>query len=288
MWKCIKCGMQNTDVVKHCQCGFDQTMNYTIYNTLTRIPSDVISEFVHLVDVSSEFVNMDSCYQRLKEILKTCSEENRKKVVSDLCMYFQDLQSNIHYQNISMVKECNDTYKIGDIIKFGKYRYRILDVKEDKLFIICTELVNHYQFPEMFFERPIVWKDSILRTWLNKDFYETFTTKEQERICEVSIHTNDDTFTVVKEWNGKSYTKTVSGGPDTKDKIFLLSDEEVIKYLDSINDRIIKGEWWYLRTPARDVYVGSVDFNGVIDLDGEKCKAMYGGIRPAMWILSKK
>ena len=63
------------------------------------------------------------------------------------------------------------------------------------------------------------WKDCVLRQWLNNDFYnKAFTDEEKQKIQPTKI-TNDYTI------NSKTYDLGT-----TKDKIFILDDDEVIEY----------------------------------------------------------
>jgi hypothetical protein len=112
------------------------------------------------------------------------------------------------------------------------------------------------------------------------------------------------------------------GGNSTKDKVFLLSIEEVIKYFgdsgdlanrkgwywnweDSqdelrdgkgyyINDqhnsgRVAKsnniGYWWWLRSPGYHQYdAAGVNDDGSIFLNGYHADYPSGGVRPALWL----
>jgi len=123
--------------------------------------------------------------------------------------------------------------------------------------------------------------------------------EEKALIEETTIQNNDN------PWYG------ISGGQDTKDMIFLLSIEEVVKYFgDSgqlknrpaeyayyINDqynsaRIAKNAygnalWWWLRSPG-----SHSDGAAYVSSDGEiyvlgffvKVSNFTGGTRPALWL----
>ena len=75
----------------------------------------------------------------------------------------------------------------------------------------------------------VTWETSSIRKWLNNDFYnKAFDEKEKELIIETLLHTNDESGIRAYTVDEKYYT---IGGNDTKDKIFLLSTDEIKKYM---------------------------------------------------------
>ena len=68
--------------------------------------------------------------------------------------------------------------------------------------------------------KDVVWESSTLRQWLNGDFYQKYFTENEKR----SILT-----THLQNSNNPLYN--TNGGSDTDDKIFLLSIEDIEKYL---------------------------------------------------------
>ena len=84
----------------------------------------------------------------------------------------------------------NKSVKIGDIIKFGDYKWRVLDVQDNRALIISEEIL--FQKPYHSTENPITWENCSLRKYLNNEFYNTFNKKEKERIYKVSNIDNHD------------------------------------------------------------------------------------------------
>jgi hypothetical protein len=90
--------------------------------------------------------------------------------------------------------------------------------------------------------------------------------------------------------------------PSTVDEVFLLSDEEVQRYLPSEACRrtvatpyvigrggfVKSGSgycWWWLRTPGRDTEHSAYVYSyGVIDTKGDVVTSSAGGVRPAIWV----
>lgn len=197
--------------------------------------------------------------------------------------------------------------KIGVIIPFGDYNWRVLDIQDNTAFIITENIIEQRPYHNAY--KDITWADCSLREYLNGEFYERFTTTDQSRIVPV-MNKNPD-----NQWYGSN------GGEDTEDSIFLLSLEEAVcsyfgdsssklynpgrnqrywfQRKDENNSKRIatrKGEewgnWWWLRSPGRvnikAVYIhgdGNIGIQGNNILKGNisdgECK---GGVRPALWL----
>ena len=136
------------------------------------------------------------------------------------------------------------------------------------------------------------WETSDLRSYLNKYFLRVFSEDDQKRIVETIIETPD---------NPKYGTK---GGPQTKDKVFLLSIDEAEYYFRSNEERrcvfskdierdFYEKEcnyqailpWWWLRSPgAFPDITAYVDYDGTVCIIGNYANEFVGGIRPALWV----
>lgn len=184
-----------------------------------------------------------------------------------------------------------------DIISFGNYRWRVLDIKEGKTLVIAEEILELRWYHSAFVE--VTWAECELRRYLNNEFHDTFNQHEKGKIV------------VVTNRNSSNPWFNTKGGIDTIDSIFLLSLDEVCEYFgDSKENLLIKGKqkwlindennrkrqtkygsqyhWWRLRSPG---YYGrtsaSVNANGNVYVRGN---GVYGrpkdggGIRPALWL----
>ena len=186
--------------------------------------------------------------------------------------------------------------KVGDTISFGKYQWRVLDIQDGKALILSdTVIVNKAYHAE---PKEITWEKCTLRQYLNGEFYNSFSTEGKARILETTIPNNDN------PWYG------TSGGAATKDRIFLLSIEEVVKYFGdsgqlknqpkdaySINDqynsaRIAKDAngnalWWWLRSPGYGSHDAAYVYDdGILNVLGLFVYLSHtsGGARPALWL----
>ena len=200
-----------------------------------------------------------------------------------------------------------DEYKIGSIVTFSGYDWRVLAVNNDAALIITEYIIEQRPYHNAYID--ITWADCSLREYLNGEFYDKFSATDKARIIPVVNKTLDN------EWY-----KT-PGGEDTEDRIFLLSMEEVTcKYFGDSSAKLYnKGKnqrywferkdennskrsakaadcewnsWWWLRSPGRvsvkAVYVhgnGDIGIQGNNILKGNVADGYCtGGVRPALWL----
>ncbi|MDR0848876.1 MAG: DUF6273 domain-containing protein [Propionibacteriaceae bacterium] len=130
----------------------------------------------------------------------------------------------------------------------------------------------------------VTWEGCSLRKWLNGAFFASLPAQVKSRVNEVTIPNPDN-----KEYETKS-------GNSTKDRVFLLSLDEVAQHLKDNNTRVARfngsAGWWWLRSPgyrqSRAALVhgdGGVDDSGyaVYD-DGGLGNGVGGCVRPALWL----
>lgn len=200
--------------------------------------------------------------------------------------------------------------KVGETVRFGAYDWRVLEVKENAALIITEQIVG--QSPYHNKKENVYWSNSSIRSYLNSEFYSTFSEAEQKKIIE--CHNVNK----ANPWYGSD------GGEDTYDKIFLLSLEEaVLKYFGNsrqclenrspkqrywfqkkdINNPLRRSSydgyiwWWWLRTPGRDnrraIYIhgdGNIGIqgNGTYKYSSNtihpRTMDNSGGIRPVLWL----
>lgn len=126
------------------------------------------------------------------------------------------------------------------------------------------------------------------RFWCNDTFYNgAFTADEQKRILSVTNTNPDSNFDQTVDGVKKHFH--VDGGPDTTDKIFFLSYDELLRYIPNNADRKVSEEMvgttmWWLRTPgAYRVNAMYVTTTGSVSMYGSDVGHTLG-YRPAMWI----
>lgn len=201
-------------------------------------------------------------------------------------------------------RECSETgteidvsaLAVGDEVFFGRFpesedfimkplKWRVLDIVDGKaLLITVREIISQREK----LKQTDTWDVCPVRKLLNDGFYKTaFAELEQNQIVLSMISTP------------KNKEQRVDGGPDTEDRIFLLSKEEVEKYMAAEESRKSEATeyahkqhsarrdtgFWQLRTPGKDGW-GSVaisDYSGNFSASTGN-HVGYSYLRPAMWI----
>ena len=170
----------------------------------------------------------------------------------------------------------------------------VLDYDEDegKALLLSRYVIDKKQFNTE--NVKTTWEECTLRTWLNEDFYSSaFNKSEQKLILRSEVRNHDNT------------TEGVSGGNDTKDRIFLLSEAESAdgKYFSNDNERLTtlydgeKTVWWlrsrgvYHKYTSESYYsIMTVTYRGNLSTDYIDSNsfstppASHYGVRPALWI----
>ncbi|MDR3345241.1 MAG: DUF6273 domain-containing protein [Oscillospiraceae bacterium] len=182
------------------------------------------------------------------------------------------------------------TYKVGNIVKFGEYDWQVLDVQDGKALLITKNIIEQLAYNTEYAD--VTWAICSLRSYLNGTFYNSFSSTDRARIASTTLSNPDN------PWSGND------GGNDTQDKIFLLSFEELFRYFgngnvpsqpafpytdDYDNFRIAKfdnsASRWWLRSPGLDPYIAAgVDGDGIVDLIGRTVYDSSSGVRPALWL----
>ena len=196
----------------------------------------------------------------------------------------------------------------GDSVYFGRYEqddsiesrepieWIVLEVKDDKALLISKRGLDYVSFAE---DANDSWVSCSLRSWLNEDFYNlAFLEEEQSAIVQTRVP--NDSSQGKEEWKPESL-------PETKDKIFLLSYQEIMNYFANESSRqaldtpyaaskgdvfrivtnvAIKEAGWWSRSPGES--------NGercFVETDGtirSKSDTEKSTVRPVLWLdLSK-
>lgn len=194
--------------------------------------------------------------------------------------------------------------KKGEIVPFGEYMqskkagfknriaWIVLERQDDKLLLLsemCLDCKPYSMDKEL-----CTWENSSLRSWLNRDFIEeAFSPAELSKILDSTVPAdlNPD-------------YRSISSGNDTTDKVFLLSVQEVQRYLPNAEarkafptdyailqnagtDSDIPGGpgWWWLRTSGKDnSYAADIRSGGAINYEGYNVMSKNFSVRPALWI----
>jgi len=186
----------------------------------------------------------------------------------------------------------------GDTIFYGRYpqtgadaepiEWLVLARDGDAALVVSLLALEARPFAERLYP---MWEGSLLRLWLNEDFPEAaFTAEELARIRPVTVVTPDYV----------SSLGAYMGGPDTEDRLFLLSHGEIETYFPDPGDRLCRPSplaledgasvdpdgscaWWSRSPGDHHGQASCVMPDGTINpyavaSDGTIC------VRPAMWI----
>lgn len=186
------------------------------------------------------------------------------------------------YKNsAALVHKCEMllTFQVGNIVTFGAYNgkpitWRVHDASGKMKLLIAEEIVLEKPYNDLRVDT--YWQTASLRKWLNKEFLQEAFTQEQRMMVMATRRTNEP--------NEQFYT---NAGLPTMDKVFVLSKQELDRYLPDVQQRTL-GKWWWLRTPGDNLLaVEAVDEQGEAYLHGVNVNFPTGGVRPALWVLLK-
>ena len=179
----------------------------------------------------------------------------------------------------------------GSTIPFGGMEWRLLDVQRDRALLLSEAIIEQMVYHSNL--DSIAWADSDMRRYLNGEFPKRFNQADMAKIAETNISTDNN------PWHG------TNGGPGTRDRVFLLSIEEVVRYfgdsgsLENGGDVFLRDQHdskrvardengtstaWWLRSPGeRASFTACVDSDGWIDIQGNGNNGARG-VRPAIWV----
>lgn len=219
---------------------------------------------------------------------------------------FKELRTFKNSQDMakSLVKDHPEVARVGDFIFFGTYdqdnnpangkeeiEWKVLSKDENgKMLVISRYALDCREYHSSL--TPVTWETSEIRTWLNNDFLNSAFDKVQGKsIIKTTLE------------NTPNNDYKTDGGNSTKDKIFLLSIDEVKRYMPNATldricfatkyaeaqgsdlDGLTRGCRWWLRTPgATKTQASFVKIDGFIMQIGAPVNYEKRSVRPAMWV----
>jgi len=181
---------------------------------------------------------------------------------------------------------------IGDIYRFGKYDWIVLDIQNGKVLLLAADVLETRAYNDT--HTTVTWETCTLRAYLNSTFYESFSEGDRSRIA-LTRNTNPNN--TWGSYNGQQFN--TPGGNPTDDYIFLLSVPEMLEYFpdtkldNSDGDEI---DWsqtfsWWLRSPggfqsntAIVMFTGSDNYVSPLGNYVNYFDYSSGGVYPALWI----
>ena len=198
---------------------------------------------------------------------------------------------------------------VGSYVKFGRYEqdndltngaedieWLVLAKDDEKMLVISRYALDCQPYNTEFGD--VTWETCSLREWLEESFIDVAFTVDEGLVIPRS--------TVTADKNPKYDTPA---GNDTSDRVFLLSIDEVEKYLykGGVDKNALKCEgtpycyaqgatkgdhdtcWWWLRTPGSSAdRVTGVHFDeNEVQANGLAAADKHNAVRPAMWLILK-
>ena len=201
-------------------------------------------------------------------------------------------------ESSSQEKDKNPEYKVGETIEFGNYpqdkdgtekpiEWIVMKKEGNQVLLLSKYVLDAKPYNEEF--EDVTWETSDIRQWLNNEFYTTAFNKTEKAKIQTSLIKNED--------NSEYGT---SGGNDTEDKVFLLSEKEAETLFSNEEERIAKateyaeksgvydeekGAWWWLRSPGFGSRgAAEVDSDGWVYRVGNLVYIRPDGVRPALYL----
>ena len=200
-------------------------------------------------------------------------------------------------ESSSQKKDKNPDYKVGETIEFGNYpqeedgtekpiEWIVMKNEGNQVLLLSKYVLDVKPYNEE--SKAVTWETSDIRKWLNNEFYTTAFNKAEKAKIRTSLIKNED--------NSMYGT---SGGIDTEDKVFLLSEKEAETLFSNDDERIAKATgyaeksgvyvneekaaWWWLRSPGDDSgSAAKVDNDGWVNRNGYDVDSRNDGVRPAL------
>ena len=175
-----------------------------------------------------------------------------------------------------------------DTVIFGKYNdkditWKVLNVEGDNALLLSDSVLDYSIYDQ---NVSVTWKDSVLRSWLNYNFYENAFSDNEKTIIKTTKTLNDYNYEEESEKN-------------TSDKVFLLSLLDIVNpsfgFADAYNvytntrlpQNLNLENYWWLRTPGNTKCQSCVESTGRVT-NNELKSYKIGGVCPCIFIdLSK-
>jgi hypothetical protein len=271
--------------------AYDQAVESVVENfgTNRTLAEGILSEFVEALGWEISGATPVTEVERLPRKLERYTVNNEK---------LKKTEVRLHQHAETKARSIYADLRAGQRnVSFGKYKWRVLDVKDGKALLLSEYILEKRAYHHEYVG--ITWEQCDLRSYLNGEFLQIFKEEEQVQMASVSNKNENN------QWFN------TAGGNDTKDKIFLLSLTETVKYFgdsgklqnpsneekyqcyfrDQYNDArktqtgILANWWWWLRSPGcNGLYAAYVDGFGDLQMYGHTAFLVEGGVRPALWL----
>lgn len=213
---------------------------------------------------------------------------NREKLPEIVFKEHSESGTGINTEELSVGDEvCFGRFPQKDDYEMQPLKWRVIAKEDGKALLITVQCILSLNPSNLELKQTGIWKNYPVRKMLNKGFYHAaFTEIEQKQIITTTLD------------NPKNRAQRVDGGPETKDKVFLLSFDEVEKYMPTVLDKRTTATeyahnqyqtlrdigFWQLRTPGKDSWGSAAvsETGETFAMTGNHVGYSY--LRPAIWI----
>lgn len=210
---------------------------------------------------------------RYKAGMKAVEDGDIDTAYEDFSAVAKDNYEDSRAQLFAMEQEHLKSTPLSEIVQFAGFDWRILEKQDDKVLLIKDKSISGIPFNTN--AGDCLWSTSSMRAWLNGEFLtENFYEEEQNALIESTLTNSEN-----------PYYKGVNAGENTTDRIFLLSVEEVEKYVEQLHET---ETCWWLRTPG--AVAGSMAFvypNKEVMPYGYDASTTTFSTKPAIWVSLK-
>ncbi len=222
--------------------------------------------FLHLKDYrDSEKRYINNRYQHGVEQLKAKNYEKARDAFREIRDY-KDSGDKLATCEINLLKK---TKKHGDIL-FGEAHWVVAEKKKDKAFLIKTKPIPGIAYNTT--DDKVTWESCSMREYLNSSYMnDTFTDAMKDSIIKTKVIVKDN-----KEFGTK--------GSTTKDKIFMLNEDQAYKYGADLN--LFLRDYWLIGPGETQREAQFVSY-GQVKESGYPVNDRYINTRPCMWVKIK-
>jgi hypothetical protein len=269
--------------------AYDQAVKTVVdnYGIMDKLVEGILLEFIDALGWEISAATSATGVERLPRKPEQNIDNNEKHLKTEM---------RIPQQTGMKVRSAYADLKVGQRnVIFGKYRWRVLDVKDGKALLLSEDILEKRAYHHESVD--ITWEQCDLRNYLNGEFLRTFKEEEQRLVATVT-NINED-----NQWY------LIEGGNETSDNIFLLSITEVVKFFGDSGElqnpskkekdhghfqdqyggvRMAnygnEWSWWWLRSLGYcSDDAAFVDTRGDLSMSGFSV-GYDGGVRPALWL----
>lgn len=162
----------------------------------------------------------------------------------------------------------------------------VLHKTDEKMLLLCRLGIYSCIYDDADNSAPHTWHNSKARVWLNNEFYQQAFSVEEKKLIILSVLSNKG-------------NAAVPNAEETEDYVFLLSNDEVRKYLSQGADskvmpteieqtKNVFHEWWTRSPGIENCSASLVNEKGVVDNSGLYYDKGSYLLRPAVWITASK